>query len=100
MFSIVLASVDLTHSKETVTAYIDIILNRLPPTVNKLSIWSDGPASQFKNRYIFASLKALSEKHNGINITWNFFVMAEVQWMVLEELQNGKCEAWLRAGVH
>lgn len=69
---IVLTSDNLTHSKDTVVAYIDRLLEEIPETVKKVLIWSDGPACQFKNRFIVAALKPLQEKH-GIEITWNFF---------------------------
>lgn len=51
-------------------AYVSRLLDDIPATVKSVSIWSDGPSSQFKNRYI--ALHALEEKH-GINIMWNFF---------------------------
>ncbi|KAG1668796.1 Dipeptidyl peptidase 8 [Nymphon striatum] len=72
LHSLVLVSDNITHSKDTVIPYIDRLLEELPKTVRKVSLWSDGPASQFKNRYILASLKPLQDKYN-ITIRWNFF---------------------------
>ena len=72
LHSKVVASDNLTHSKETLVAYVSRLLDDIPATVKSVSIWSDGPSSQFKNHYIAASLHALEEKH-GINILWNFF---------------------------
>ena len=69
---IVLASDNLNHSKETIIAYVDRLLSELPSSVKQVSVWSDGPASQFKNRFILAALKPLEEKHD-LRITWNFF---------------------------
>ena len=43
----------------TVVAYIDRLLEEIPETVKKVSIWTDGPASQFKNRFIVAALTPL-----------------------------------------
>lgn len=40
----------------------------LPTTTKTVSIKSDGPASQFKNKYIVAALKPLQEEHHA-NIT-------------------------------
>ena len=37
-----------------------------------LNVWSDGSWSQFKNRFIAASLKRL-EQINNIKLIWNFF---------------------------
>ena len=68
----VIVSDNLTHSKETVVAYIDKLLEDIPQEVEEVHIWSDGPTSQFKNKYIAAALPTLQAKHN-ITIKWNFF---------------------------
>ena len=49
----VIVSDNLDHGKGTVVAYIDYLLNTLPAPVKTVSIWSDGPSSQFKNKYIY-----------------------------------------------
>ena len=41
------------------------------PDINTIKIWSDGPNSQFKNKYVMGSLDLLSKKHD-IDIIWNF----------------------------
>ena len=69
---IVIASDNLNHSKDTIVAYVDFLLDNIPSTTKSVSIWSDGPSSQFKNRFIAAALKNLQDKHT-IQITWNFF---------------------------
>ena len=68
----VIASDNLTHGKETVIAYLDKVLDSLPDHVKKVSLWPDGPASQFKNRYFVASQDTLQCKHK-LEIQWNFF---------------------------
>ena len=68
----VIASDDLNHGKETVVSYIDHLLDTLPATVKCISIWSDGPSLQFKNRFVVAAISSLQEKHK-INIIWNYF---------------------------
>jgi hypothetical protein len=68
----VVASDNLDHGKDTVIAYIDHLLDALPDVVETISIWSDGPSSQFKNRFVVAAIAALQEKHN-VKIRWNFF---------------------------
>jgi len=64
------------HAKETVVAYIRKLLllvkARAPASLKTVHIWSDGPASQFKNRYIAAALVTL-QKMTGLQIQWNFF---------------------------
>jgi len=72
LHSMVIASDNLTHAKETLVAYISRILDELPSTVTTVSLWSDGPVSQFKNRYVAAGMHAL-EQYHGIEIHWNFF---------------------------
>ena len=80
----VIPSAELNHGKETVVAYIDHLLDTLPAIVKSISIWSDGPSSQFKNRFVVAAISSLQEKHN-IDITWNFLQlhMAKAQLMAL-----------------
>ena len=69
----VIVSDNLDHTKQTVVAYMDRILEEIPKEINKVSVWSDGPSSQFKNRYIAASLKVLQKKHKLQVIKWNYF---------------------------
>ena len=40
------------------------ILSNTPDEVKHIKIWTDGPASQFKNQYVMASMPMLSPKHN------------------------------------
>jgi hypothetical protein len=68
----VFASDHLVHAKETVIAYMETVIDKLPTCVKQLSVWSDGPASQFKNKYIAAAILILEKKHN-IKIYWNYF---------------------------
>lgn len=74
---IVIASDNLEHSKNTIVAYLDQILSEppLPSSIKVLHIWSDGPASQFKNKYIAAAINVLQQKY-GILINWNYFATA------------------------
>lgn len=69
---IIIASDNLDHSKHTIVAYIDKLLEEVPSEVENVSLWSDGPRSQFKNRFIAASLGILQRRHKT-NITWNYF---------------------------
>ena len=74
LHSRVIVSDNLNHSKETVVAYVDMILETIPASVKSLSIWSDGPASQFRNCYIAAALHTLRAKYKLL-IYWNFFAI-------------------------
>ena len=68
----VLASDNLIHAKETIGPYIDYLLSTLPKSVKTVSLWSDGPSSQFKNKYIVSMIPVLQKKY-GITIRWNYF---------------------------
>lgn len=51
------------------------MLTKLPPSLKVLKIWSDGPSSQFKNKYMAAIIPHL-EKRYDLKIVWNFFATA------------------------
>lgn len=68
----VIVSDNLTHTKDTIIAYMSRLLNELPSTITDVQIWSDGPSSQFKNKYIAAAIKVL-EQVKKIKIQWNYF---------------------------
>lgn len=59
------------HDKESVLTFLNLIMKTLPTTVQEVEIFSDNATSQFKNKYIFASLKSLGNL-NAIDIKWNF----------------------------
>lgn len=61
-----------THTKETIVPYLHKLLSALPDSLKHLKIWSDGPSSQFKNKFIAAVIPVLEDKF-GIKITWNYF---------------------------
>ena len=66
----VIVSDNTDHSKYTIVAYIYKILLQLPKEVKLLKVWSDGPSSQFKNRFIGAII-LLFESLFPIKIIWN-----------------------------
>jgi len=47
-------------------------VKREMPIVNAVNICTDGPSSQFKNKFIFSMLPQLSSVY-GIQICWNYF---------------------------
>ena len=69
---IVIVSDNRNHNKETVAIYMDRVIKELPPCITKVYIWSDGPASQFKNRYIVETIKIIQQR-NKKDIIWNYF---------------------------
>lgn len=68
----IFVSNNLSHTKETIVPYLYKLLLQLPPTVTIVKIWSDGPSSQFKNKFI-AAIIPLFEKKLNLKIFWNFF---------------------------
>lgn len=68
----IFVSDSLQHTKETIVPYLVKLLERLPESVKILKIWSDGPSSQFKNKFIAAVIPVLQEKFH-IKIIWNYF---------------------------
>lgn len=68
----------LQHDKYSVWVYLKELISHLKkiyPDVKKISIFSDGCTSQFKNRFILSSLPML-ENITKLKITWSFFATA------------------------
>lgn len=70
----VVISDDLTHDKFSTWTYLEVLITYLKEEIyiKNLAIFSDGCASQFKNRYVLSNLPDLELIH-GFNITWSFF---------------------------
>ena len=67
------ASTDLTdHTKTTILVYLEYLLNIDAVHDSNILLWSDGPSSQFKNRFM-AKFMEMSEEKHASNIKWNFF---------------------------
>lgn len=62
------------HSKSTVSVLLDMMLKRFGRPEFNVRFWSDGPSSQFKNKYMAHYIKLLREKHNLKSLEWNFSV--------------------------
>ena len=64
---------DLTnHTKTTIVLYLEYLLNIYAVHGSNILLWSDGPSSQFKNRFM-ARFMEMSEEKLASNIRWNFF---------------------------
>ena len=72
MTSYVLATDYEKHTKDSVVAFIDYILEKIPKTAKEIHFWSDNATSQFKNQFIMESLKVLQKRWKK-RITWNFY---------------------------
>ena len=73
IISHVVVSDYMQHNKTSAVIFTDKILAKLPDDVTEVKIWTDGPASQFKNKYVIAAMKALSCNCHGAKLVWNFF---------------------------
>lgn len=71
----VFLSDNITHTKETIIPYMYKLLADMPKTLKTLFVWSDGPSSRFKNKFM-ASMITHSEAEFNIKIYWNFFATA------------------------
>ena len=96
LHSKVIALDNLDHGKDTVVAYVDYLLYTLPATVKTFSVWSDGPSSQFKNKFITAVIKALEDKHQ-INIKWTYFATSHGKGPVDGIVGSVKRQVWTAA---
>ena len=49
--------------------------------VRVTDVFSDGPSSQFKPKFLFSNLKAWEDEH-GITLKWNFFATSHGKGVV------------------
>ncbi|XP_072946039.1 uncharacterized protein [Epargyreus clarus] len=65
---------NLLHSPPAIWAHLQPILNSLPPEVEILHFWSDGPVTQYRNKYMFYFLVThLTEFYPAlVHFTWNY----------------------------
>ena len=74
----VIISDNLSHDKFAVTAFLKVILDEIKSSesfkeVQEVRVWTDGPSSQYKNRYIFYLLQQIRPLLEPITLVWNFF---------------------------
>lgn len=69
------------------------------PSVKHIQIFSDGPSSQFKQRYLFSNLYLFEQDHN-LKLTWNFFATSHGKGVVDRIGGTVKRTVWrnIRAG--
>ena len=76
------ARTDLTdHTKTTIVVYLEYLLNIYAVHGSNILLWSDGPSSQFKNRFMALFMEMSEEKHAS-NISWNFFATSHGKGVV------------------
>ena len=82
--SIILISDDLDHSKVSVYAFMGHLFRHLKSThegITTINIFSDGPSSQFKQKYLFSNLSSWEEEYDLI-LKWNFFATSHGKGVV------------------
>ncbi|CAF1300842.1 unnamed protein product [Rotaria socialis] len=83
-FSFALPSLDLTNDKFVVNAALEIILNHIKtvlPNVVEINCFSDGAASQFKQRFLFRNLIEINNERK-IKMSWHFFAISHGKGVV------------------
>lgn len=83
-FSFALPSLDVTRDKFVVNSALDIILNHVEsvlPNVKEINCFSDGAASQFKQRYHFRNLTRIASERK-IDLNWHFFATSHGKGVV------------------
>ncbi|CAF1132322.1 unnamed protein product [Didymodactylos carnosus] len=74
-FSFALPSNNVSHDKYCVSTCISFIIGELKqylPELAQIIFFSDGVASQFKQRFLFRNLARMSNEHD-LKLLWNFF---------------------------
>ena len=83
-FSRVVISDDLNHTKYSIFIFMQCIFQSLWakfPSIKTVNVFSDGPTSQFKQRFLFSNLHYWEQDHD-ISIRWNFFATSHEKSVV------------------
>ena len=80
----VIVSDDHSHEKTSVAVFMDMVINDFIkesfPNVKQVDIFSDGPSSQFKNKFMTNFYHILKRK--GLQIKWHFFATSHGKGVV------------------
>lgn len=80
-YSFALISNNVSHDKYCVSSCLTYIINKLKqqlPLLEEISFFSDGAASQFKQRFLFRNLTRMSDKYNLL-LSWHFFATSHAK---------------------
>ena len=83
-FSMVVISDDLNHTKYSIFIFMHCIFRSLRakfPSIETIDVFSDGPTSQFKQRFLFSNLHYWEQDHD-VSIRWNFFATSHGKGVV------------------
>ena len=84
VFAIV--SDNLNHTKEAVYTFMSFLISKLTEkykSIKVINVFSDGAASQFKQRYLFSNLHEC-ENEFSMTFIWNFFATSHGKGAVME----------------
>ena len=103
--SMVLLSDNNDHEKTTVVPYTAYVFNYIKEhfedNVHDIEIWTDGPSSQFRNKYIFEFIGITLPQLIAYNVFWNYsatshgkvavdVVGGTIKWVVTQALVTRK----------
>ena len=80
----VVISDDLNHTKNSIFVFMQCIFQGLQakfPGIETINVFSDGPTSQFMQRFLFSNLHYWEQDHD-ISIRWNFFATSHGKGVV------------------
>jgi hypothetical protein len=83
-YSFALVSDNVTHDKYCVSVCLNYIiseLNQYLPDLEEIVFFSDGAASQFKQRYLFQNMTRMMAQHD-LKLSWNFFATSHGKGVV------------------
>ncbi|CAF3317809.1 unnamed protein product [Rotaria sp. Silwood2] len=83
-FSFALVSDNVTHDKYCIHVCLNYIISELKqylPNLEEITFFSDGAASQFKQRYLFQNLTRMMMEHD-LKLSWNFFATSHGKGVV------------------
>ena len=83
-YSFGLVSGSTNHDKFSVVTCLEVLVEEITnimPDVDEIIFFSDGAASQFKNRYVIQYLTTMMDKFD-INFSWNYFATAQGKGVV------------------
>lgn len=95
-------STGVPKDKRTIFAFLYEVLRRLPnicdPSMEEI-FWSDGPASEFKNKFMFCVLRFFAMKYQK-TFTWKFFATSHGKGVVDALGGNAKCVVNMQQKAH
>ncbi|CAF4866414.1 unnamed protein product, partial [Rotaria magnacalcarata] len=83
-YSFALVSDNVTHDKYCVAACLNNIITKLKqylPDLEEIVFFSDGAASQFKQRYLLQNMTRMMVEHT-LKLSWNFFAISHGKGVV------------------